>query len=176
VTANMTDSPPDGALPAMASTTLLLAHRPNLLVGLNQFCVWPTGLRFTLSIILRAQTERTPALAFTPFDVPHDGDLPFKLTAIADSGAGPVELEAWSTQQVVGGFGLFPAGMTGSFGPTSTAHWDAAWWLSPLPSKTLGFDVSCDALGLDSAHADVDTTSFAELATRATSLEPTAAD
>lgn len=145
----------------MSSASSLLAQRSDLLVAVDQFAVWPEGVRFNLSVRLQRVNSSPVSLTFTPHTVSHEGEAAFRLKVTVDDDA---VLDAFGDHASTSGFSLSPLGGDGTYGQTEVGRWDATWWLAPLPVKRLAFQVSCATIGLEWSEGVVDASDFSVLA------------
>ena len=154
----MSERSPYESLPAPSDVSLLLVRRPDLLVAINQFCVWPEGFKFTLAVRLRGDSDAMPSINFSQFETLHESDIPFILRVSADDG------DSWlvgpSLPQADGG-GLYMTLGSGSLSPANIGRWDIEWWLNPMPEGKIIFEVSCPALGLKEVSTSTDASALA---------------
>jgi hypothetical protein len=122
------------------------------------------GIQFTLAVRMRSDSDETPNLTFSRFDVQHEGDIPFVMSVSVD---GRTRLGGLAQSEQSNGGGLCVTGGSGSFGPMRVGRWDTQWWLKPLPDGEIEFNVGCPVLALQETSASFDATGLADLSSAA---------
>ncbi|MFL6137186.1 MAG: hypothetical protein ACJ74O_05230 [Frankiaceae bacterium] len=147
--------PPNDGLAQVADLRCLLVRSRDVLVGVDCFRLWPSGVQFALTVRLRQEQPPValPELVVDPADadlIPSARLLRFAVTC-ADGIRREPESRATRT-------GLRQTGGSGSgFGLAESggACFGFDFWLTPRPSGEVTFEVECADIGVERSTASV---------------------